>query len=226
MCPCRAVTAVSQQHSAFGVPCRGEPSVRPFFVWCRVIRTRITQMARMDANNRLCHSEHSEESRGEKEKRFFASLWMTNVRTQMARMDANTRKWTKSEKRKVKSEKWKVKNEKWKMNTRCIFSCFQKVLKPCPSTFSYFQKVLKPSRWTFSTFRRFWNLAQVLFYAFGKFRHLAQVLFYAFATLRHFFGNIHYIYNVWKKSGSGKIFVIFASLFIHKKSLLTDKNLE
>ncbi|WP_176729542.1 hypothetical protein [Tannerella forsythia] len=24
------------QHSAIGMPRRGEPSVRPFFVWCRV----------------------------------------------------------------------------------------------------------------------------------------------------------------------------------------------
>ena len=26
------------------MPCRGEPCVRPFFVWCRAIRTQISQM--------------------------------------------------------------------------------------------------------------------------------------------------------------------------------------
>ena len=36
--------AVSHQQTACGMPCRGEPCVRPFFVWCRVIRTQISQM--------------------------------------------------------------------------------------------------------------------------------------------------------------------------------------
>ncbi|AEW22052.1 hypothetical protein BFO_0832 [Tannerella forsythia 92A2] len=31
-------------------------------------RTRISQMARINANNRLCHSERSEESREEEER--------------------------------------------------------------------------------------------------------------------------------------------------------------
>ena len=40
------------------MPCRGEPSVRPFFL-CGVgfVRTQISQMARIKANIPLCHSE-------------------------------------------------------------------------------------------------------------------------------------------------------------------------
>ena len=36
--------AVSHQQTACGMPCRGEPRVRPFFVLCRGVRTQISQI--------------------------------------------------------------------------------------------------------------------------------------------------------------------------------------
>ena len=49
--------AVSHQQTACGMPCRGEPQCSPFFL-CGVgnIRTQISQMTQINANNCVCHS--------------------------------------------------------------------------------------------------------------------------------------------------------------------------
>ena len=48
--------AVSHQQTACGMPCRGEPCVRPFFCGVGNVRTRISQMTQINANNCVCHS--------------------------------------------------------------------------------------------------------------------------------------------------------------------------
>ena len=41
--------------TAFGMPCRGEPSVRPFFVWCRVCPNTFGYPNANGANQRCTH---------------------------------------------------------------------------------------------------------------------------------------------------------------------------
>ena len=60
--------AVSHQQTACGMPCRGEPQCSPFFCVVSAISEReFRKWAQINANNCVCHSERSEESRGEKE---------------------------------------------------------------------------------------------------------------------------------------------------------------